>query len=157
MERFDYFRRVLHLGCLIFSCHTTVYLTTFSHTVFSDVTVTGTSEMDSFSIILYGFQPFIALFIIIIIIIIFIIIIIIFIIIIVIIIIIIITINVIFIIVTIFARSRIILKVFHELFTHFYQRIDSIPVVSAVCQLSFLIIFFCNRFILNCKFVKIRL
>ena len=149
MERFDYFRRVLHLGCLIFSCHTTVYLTTFSHTVFSDVTVTGTSEMDSFSIILYGFQPFIALFIIIIIII--------FIIIIVIIIIIIITINVIFIIVTIFARSRIILKVFHELFTHFYQRIDSIPVVSAVCQLSFLIIFFCNRFILNCKFVKIRL
>ena len=51
----------------------------------------------------------------------------------VIIIIIIITINVIFIIVTIFARSRIILKVFHELFTHFYQRIDSIPVVSAVC------------------------
>ena len=139
MERFDYFRRVLHLGCLIFSCHTTVYLTTFSHTVFSDVTVTGTSEMDSFSIILYGFQPFIALFIIVIIII------------------IIITINVIFIIVTIFARSRIILKVFHELFTHFYQRIDSIPVVSAVCQLSFLIIFFCNRFILNCKFVKIRL
>ena len=134
MERFDYFRRVLHLGCLIFSCHTTVYLTTFSHTVFSDVTVTGTSEMDSFSIILYGFQPFIALFIIIIIII--------FIIIIVIIIIIIITINVIFIIVTIFARSRIILKVFHELFTHFYQRIDSVPVVSAVCQLSFLIIFF---------------
>ena len=134
MERFDYFRRVLHLGCLIFSCHTTVYLTIFSHTVFSDVTVTGTSEMDSFSIILYGFQPFIALFIIIIIII--------FIIIIVIIIIIIITINVIFIIVTIFARSRIILKVFHELFTPFYQRIDSVPVVSAVCQLSFLIIFF---------------
>ena len=142
MERFDYFRRVLHLGCLIFSCHTTVYLTIFSHTVFSDVTVTGTSEMDSFSIILYGFQPFIALFIIIIIIIIIIFIIVIVIIIIVIIIIIIITINVIFIIVTIFARSRIILKVFHELFTPFYQRIDSVPVVSAVCQLSFLIIFF---------------
>ena len=141
MERFDYFRRVLHLGCLIFSCHTTVYLTIFSHTVFSDVTVTGTSEMDSFSIILYGFQPFIALFIIIIIIIIIFIIIIV-IIIIVIIIIIIITINVIFIIVTIFARSRIILKVFHELFTPVYQRIDSVPVVSAVCQLSFLIIFF---------------
>ena len=49
LERFGYFRRALHLGCLISCSCATVRLTTFSNIVFSGVTVTGTSEMDSFS------------------------------------------------------------------------------------------------------------
>ena len=60
MERFDFFRRVLHLECLIRCNYATAYLTTFGHAVFSGVTITGISEVDSFSIILYGFWPFIA-------------------------------------------------------------------------------------------------
>ena len=55
MERIDFFRGVLHLECLICSSYATAYLTTFGHAVFSGVTVTGISEVDSFSIILYGF------------------------------------------------------------------------------------------------------
>ena len=55
MEHFDFFRGVLHLGCLISSSYATAYLTTFGYAVFSGVTVTGISEVDSFSIILYGF------------------------------------------------------------------------------------------------------
>ena len=55
MERFDYFHRGLHLGCLISSSFATVYFTTFSHVVFSDVTITSPSEMDSFSNIINGF------------------------------------------------------------------------------------------------------
>ena len=55
MERFDYFHRALYLGCLICSSYATVYLTTFSQVVFSGVTITGTSEMASFSVILHDF------------------------------------------------------------------------------------------------------
>ena len=54
MERLD-FRGVLHLEYLICSSYATAYITTFGHAVFSGVTVTGISEVDSFSIILYGF------------------------------------------------------------------------------------------------------
>ena len=39
MEHFDYFRGGLHLGCLVSSSYTTVYLTTFGHVVFSGVTI----------------------------------------------------------------------------------------------------------------------
>ena len=49
MEHFHDFCIVYHLGCLTSSSCATVYLTAFSHVVFSDVTITGTSEMDSFS------------------------------------------------------------------------------------------------------------
>ena len=49
MEHFDYFRRALHLGCLVSSSYATVYLTTFSHVDFSGVTTASTSEVDSFS------------------------------------------------------------------------------------------------------------
>ena len=49
IEYFDHFRRALHLGWLISSSYATVYLTTFSHVVFSGVTMTKTSEVDSFS------------------------------------------------------------------------------------------------------------
>ena len=49
MEHFDYFCGALHLGWLISSGYATVYLTTFDHVVFIGVTVTRTSEMDSFS------------------------------------------------------------------------------------------------------------
>ena len=49
MECFDYFRGAFHLGWLICSNYTTEYLTTFSHVVFSGVTITSRSEMDSFS------------------------------------------------------------------------------------------------------------
>ena len=49
MERFDYFHRALHLGCLISSSCATEYLNTFSYVNFSGATMTGTSEMDSFS------------------------------------------------------------------------------------------------------------
>ena len=45
LERFNYFRRALHLGCLISSSCATAYLTTFSQAVFSGVTITGTSEI----------------------------------------------------------------------------------------------------------------
>ena len=55
MECFDYFRRVLHLGCLICSSYATAYLTTFSHAVLSGVTITGISEVNSFSVILSDF------------------------------------------------------------------------------------------------------
>ena len=55
MERLDLFRGVLHLECLICSSYATGYLTTYGHAVFSGVTVTGISGVDSFSIILYGF------------------------------------------------------------------------------------------------------
>ena len=55
-----FFRRVLHLECLIRCNYATAYLTTFGHAVFSGVTITGISEVDSFSIIIYGFWPFIA-------------------------------------------------------------------------------------------------
>ena len=55
MERFDYFRGVVDLACLICSSYATAYLTTFSHAVFSAVTITGMPEVDSFSIILYNF------------------------------------------------------------------------------------------------------
>ena len=55
MECFDFFRRVLRLECLTCSSYATAYLTTFGHAVFSGVTITGISEVDSFSIILYGF------------------------------------------------------------------------------------------------------
>ena len=48
MEHFDYFCRALHLRWLISSGYTTVYLTTFFHVVFSGVTITRTSEVDSF-------------------------------------------------------------------------------------------------------------
>ena len=51
IERFHNFNRAFHLGCLICSSYATVYLTTFIHVDFSGVTVTGTSDMDSFSII----------------------------------------------------------------------------------------------------------
>ena len=49
MERFDYFRGVPHLGCLVSSSYVTVYLTAFSHVVFSGVTIASSSEVDSFS------------------------------------------------------------------------------------------------------------
>ena len=49
MESFDYFCRALYLGCLVSSSYATVFLSTFSHVVFSGLTITGTSEMDSFS------------------------------------------------------------------------------------------------------------
>ena len=49
MEPFDYFREALHLGCLVSSSYATVYLTAFSHVVFSGVTITSRSEVDSFS------------------------------------------------------------------------------------------------------------
>ena len=49
MEHFDYFCRALHLGWLISSGYATVCLTTFSHVVFSGITTTSTSEVDSFS------------------------------------------------------------------------------------------------------------
>ena len=55
MEHFDFFRGVLHLGCLICSSYATAHLTTFDYAVFSGVTKTGISEVDSLSIILYGF------------------------------------------------------------------------------------------------------
>ena len=55
MEHFDLLHGVLHLGCLICSSYATAYLTTFGYAVFSGVTITGISEVDSFSIILYGF------------------------------------------------------------------------------------------------------
>ena len=48
VEHFDFFRRVLHLGCLICSSYATAYLTTFGYAVFSGVTITGISEVDSF-------------------------------------------------------------------------------------------------------------
>ena len=54
MEHFDFFQGLLHLGCLICSSNATAYLTTFGYAVFSGVTITGISEADSFSIILYG-------------------------------------------------------------------------------------------------------
>ena len=54
MERFDYFRGVLHLGCLICSSCATAYLTTFSQIIFSGATITCISEVDSFYIIIYG-------------------------------------------------------------------------------------------------------
>ena len=49
MECFDYFCGELHLGCLVSSSYATVYLTTFSHAVFSGATIASTSEVDSFS------------------------------------------------------------------------------------------------------------
>ena len=49
MNHFDYFCGALHLGCLISSGYTTVYLTTFNHVVFSGITITSTSEVDCFS------------------------------------------------------------------------------------------------------------
>ena len=49
MERFDYFRGVLHPGCLVSCRYATGYLTTFIHVVFSDVAIASTSEVDSFS------------------------------------------------------------------------------------------------------------
>ena len=49
MEHFDYFRGTLHLGCLVSSSYATVYLTKFTHVVFSGVTIASSSEMDSFS------------------------------------------------------------------------------------------------------------
>ena len=55
MEHFDFFRVVLNLGCLICSSYATAYLTTFGYAVFRGVTITGISEVDYFSIILYGF------------------------------------------------------------------------------------------------------
>ena len=55
MERIDLFRGVVHLEYLICSNYATAYLTTFGHAVFRGVTVTVISEVDSFSIILYGF------------------------------------------------------------------------------------------------------
>ena len=55
MEHFDYFRAALHFRCLIGSSCATVYVTAFSHVVFSGITITGTSEMDFFSKILNGF------------------------------------------------------------------------------------------------------
>ena len=55
MERFDYFRGALHLGCLVSSSYAIVYLTTFSHVAFSGVTIASTSEVDSFPNILNGF------------------------------------------------------------------------------------------------------
>ena len=55
IERFHYFRGVLHLGCLICSSYATAYLTTFSHAVLSGVTITGISEVNSFSVILSDF------------------------------------------------------------------------------------------------------
>ena len=55
IEHFGFFRGMLDLGCLICSIYATAYLTTFCYAVFSGVTITGISEVDSFSIILYGF------------------------------------------------------------------------------------------------------
>ena len=52
IERFHNFNRVFHLECLICSSYAIVYITTFIHVDFSGVTMTGTSEMDSFSIML---------------------------------------------------------------------------------------------------------
>ena len=49
MERFDCFRGALHFGCLVGSSYATVYLTTFTHVVFSGVTIASASEVDSFS------------------------------------------------------------------------------------------------------------
>ena len=50
MEHFDYFRGALHLECLISSTCATAYLSVDHHCiVFSGATITGTSEMDSFS------------------------------------------------------------------------------------------------------------
>ena len=48
MEHFDYFCRALHLGWFISSGYATVYLTTFSHIVFSGITITSTPAVDSF-------------------------------------------------------------------------------------------------------------
>ena len=48
MEHFDYLREALHLGCLLSSSYATVYLTIFSHVIFSGVTIASTSEVDSF-------------------------------------------------------------------------------------------------------------
>ena len=50
MEHFEFLRAVLRLGCLICSSYATAYLTTFDYAVFSGVTRTGISEVDSFSI-----------------------------------------------------------------------------------------------------------
>ena len=44
-----YFCGALHLGWLIISGYATVYPTIFHHVVFSGVTITSTSEVDSFS------------------------------------------------------------------------------------------------------------
>ena len=55
MKHFEFFRGVLHLGCLICSSYAAAHLTTFGYAVFSGVTITGISEVGSFSIILYGF------------------------------------------------------------------------------------------------------
>ena len=51
---------MFHLEFLICSSYATAYLTTFGHAFFSCATITGISEVDSFSITLYGFQQFIA-------------------------------------------------------------------------------------------------
>ena len=59
MKRFDYFRRAHHLGWLISSRYAIVYLTTFSHVVFSGVTITSISEVGFFPNILNGFYPLI--------------------------------------------------------------------------------------------------
>ena len=48
-EPFDYFCSALYFGCLISSSYATAFLPTFSHVVFSGLTITGTSKMDSFS------------------------------------------------------------------------------------------------------------
>ena len=55
MEHFDFFCGVLHFGGFISSSYAIAHVTTFGYAVFSGVTVTGISEVDSFSIILYGF------------------------------------------------------------------------------------------------------
>ena len=59
IERFDYFREELHLEWLNSSSYATVYLTTFSHVVFSGVTITSISEVGFFPNILNGFYPLI--------------------------------------------------------------------------------------------------
>ena len=162
MERFDYFRRVLHLGCLICSSYATAYLTTFSHAVFSGVTITGISEVDSFSIILYDFQPFTAFgkrlylqllfcskyvtnncFGIIAIIVILIII-----------IAIIIIIIVIFIIVTSFCQEWDNIKSLLRINQRFF--VNELTVFT-LFQFLLSANYLCNRFTLNSKFVKIRL
>ena len=49
MEYSDCFCGALHLGWLISSGYATVCLITFHHVVFSGITITSTSEVDSFS------------------------------------------------------------------------------------------------------------
>ena len=49
MECLDYFRGALHFRRWDSSSYVTVYLTTFSHVVFSGVTIASTSGVDSFS------------------------------------------------------------------------------------------------------------